>query len=104
MLEDNFSIWKLKCGNEKALHHLYQKHKDNLFTIADLLVNDKITAENILLNIFLSFAGNIEGFYLSPELPRFGDSIDEGRLRRFIRRLSIEVLIIDPLYLCDIRK
>ena len=60
MLEDKLLIWKLKRGDTNALRLLYEKYKDSLRTIAALMLHDTHLAEDILHDVFVSFAQNAE--------------------------------------------
>ena len=44
--------------------------------------------------------GDIEGLIFSEDLPQFGSVAHEDALRRFIEEDEIEVIVIDPAYLC----
>ena len=62
MLEDERLISELHQGDKKALRQIYLKYKDNLLTIAASLLHDVGAAEEILHDVFVSFAagaGNI---------------------------------------------
>jgi RNA polymerase sigma-70 factor (ECF subfamily) len=62
MLEDERLISELHHGDKKALRQIYLKYKDNLLTIAASLLHDVGAAEDILHDVFVSFAagaGNI---------------------------------------------
>ena len=63
MLEDERLISELHHGDKQALRQIYLKYKDNLLTIAASLLHDADTAEDVLHDVFVSFAasaGNIE--------------------------------------------
>jgi RNA polymerase sigma-70 factor (ECF subfamily) len=62
MLEDERLISELHQGDKKALRQIYLKYKDNLLTIAASLLHDIGAAEDVLHDVFVSFAagaGNI---------------------------------------------
>ncbi len=62
MLEDGRLVLKLKHGDAEALRLIYEKHKDDLLTIATSLLHDSASAEDILHDVFVSFAKNIGRF------------------------------------------
>lgn len=68
MFDDRLLIWKVKKGDEGAFRLIYQKYKDVLFTVAANLLNDDAVAENILHNVFVSFAGDIGSFHFYSDL------------------------------------
>ena len=55
MLEDKVLLWKLKRGDENALHWLYEKYKRDMFGLAVSLSNDKAAGEDIVHDVFVSF-------------------------------------------------
>jgi len=56
MLEDRLLVWKLKHGNRDALRLIYEKYKNDLLTLATALSNDMATAEDVVHDVFVSFA------------------------------------------------
>ncbi|MFZ2148584.1 MAG: sigma-70 family RNA polymerase sigma factor [Sedimentisphaerales bacterium] len=59
MLEDERLIWELKRGDKEALRQVYMKYKDNLLTIAAWLLHDTYAAEEVLHDVFVSFAAGV---------------------------------------------
>ncbi|MGD2095235.1 MAG: hypothetical protein PVH77_09545, partial [Phycisphaerales bacterium] len=58
MLEDKRLILELKRGNKEALREIYMKYKDKLLTVAVSLLHDVYAAEDVLHDVFVSFAGS----------------------------------------------
>lgn len=56
MLEDKWLIWKFKHGSREALRRIYEKYKNNLLALALALSNDKTSAEDVVHDVFVSFA------------------------------------------------
>jgi DNA-directed RNA polymerase specialized sigma24 family protein len=56
MVEDEVLKWKFKCGSRDALRRIYEKYQDYLLTLAIALSNDVGAAEDILHDVFVSFA------------------------------------------------
>jgi RNA polymerase sigma-70 factor (ECF subfamily) len=56
MLEDKWLVWKFKAGNSDALRLIYEKYKNDLLALAIALSNNKSGAEDIVHNVFISFA------------------------------------------------
>jgi len=54
--EDRLLVWKLKHGNRDALRLIYEKYKNDLLTLATALSNDMATAEDVVHDVFVSFA------------------------------------------------
>jgi len=74
MIEDKLLIWKFKCGDKAALARIYEKHKTDLLRIAAGLSNQASIAEDIVHDVFVSFAqsasklklgGNLKGYLVT---------------------------------------
>jgi RNA polymerase sigma-70 factor (ECF subfamily) len=71
-MKDSFLIWRFKCGSSDALCSIYEKYEDYMLTIATSLLNDVGAAEDIVHDVFVSFAqsaekiwpgGNLKGYF-----------------------------------------
>jgi len=71
MLEDKVLIWKFKCGSGEALRRIYEKYKKDLLRLAAILSNNISDAEDIVQDVFVSFAQSAETFKLSGNLKSF---------------------------------
>ena len=56
MMEDRLLIWKFKRGSRDALRRIYEKYKNDLLKLAVSLVGDASTAEDVVQDVFVSFA------------------------------------------------
>ncbi|HUV40550.1 MAG TPA: sigma-70 family RNA polymerase sigma factor [Sedimentisphaerales bacterium] len=56
MLEDKLLVWKLRYGSRDALCRIYEKYRNDLLALAVALSNDKALAEDIVHDVFVSFA------------------------------------------------
>ncbi len=56
MLEDEWLKWKLRHGSREALARVYQKYVDPMLTLAMGLLNQRAAAEDVVQDVFLSFA------------------------------------------------
>ncbi len=56
MVEDRLLIWRFKLGNRDALRRIYEKYKNDLLKLAVALVNDVNAAEDVVQDVFVSFA------------------------------------------------
>ena len=68
MLEDIRLVMRAKRGDGRALRRIYEKYGDGLLTMAAALLGDTGTAEDILHDVFLSFAQDVSGFELTGSL------------------------------------
>ena len=71
MIEDRLLIWKFKLGNRDALRRLYEKYKNDLLKLAVSLVNDVSTAEDVVHDVFVSFAQSAEKLKLRGNLKSY---------------------------------
>ncbi|UCG57643.1 MAG: sigma-70 family RNA polymerase sigma factor [Phycisphaerales bacterium] len=68
MLEDQVLIWKFKGGSRAALCRIYQKYKRDLLKLATILLNNAGDAEDVVHDVFLSFAQSAEKLKLHGSL------------------------------------
>ncbi len=55
-MKDKFLIWQFKRGSSKALCRIYVKYENIMLTVAVSLLNDISTAEDVVHDVFVSFA------------------------------------------------
>lgn len=95
MLEDKLLIFRLKRADEQALRQIYEKYKDTLLTVATLLLQDKNRAEDILHDVFVSFARGVRGFHLYGSLKSYLVSCLINRVRDIHREEMYQVVGLD---------
>jgi RNA polymerase sigma factor (sigma-70 family) len=86
MLEDGLLVWKLKGGSKDALRAIYEKYADDLVTLAANLINDKVGAEDVVQDVFISFAESVDRFRLTGSLKGFLATCVANRCRDCIRK------------------
>lgn len=74
MIEDKLLIWRFKSGDKAALARIYEKYKIDLLRIATGLLNETSVAEDIVHDVFVTFAqssdklklgGNLKGYLIT---------------------------------------
>jgi RNA polymerase sigma factor (sigma-70 family) len=85
MIEDELLKWKFKCGSKDALRRIYEKYLDYLLTLTMALLNDASTAEDVVHDVFVSFAKSAEEFKLSGSLKSYLATAVCNRARDQIR-------------------
>ena len=85
MIEDERLKWMFKCGSRDALRRIYEKYQDYLLTLAIALLNDINAAEDVLHDVFVSFASSAEDFRLYGSLKAYLASCVVNRARDQIR-------------------
>lgn len=85
MVEDKILIWKFKRGSKEALQRIYEKYVVYLVTLATALLNDVSTAEDIVHDVFVSFAQSAERLRLEGSLKAYLATCVVNRVRDRIR-------------------
>ncbi|MHC4355133.1 MAG: RNA polymerase sigma factor [Planctomycetota bacterium] len=68
MIDEKILVWKFNRGSKNALRRLYEKYKDDLLGLAVTLLRDRSLAEDVVHDVFVSFARTAGGFTLSGTL------------------------------------
>ncbi len=85
MIEDKLLIWKFKRGSSDALCRIYEKYKDNLLRLATALLNETTAAEDIVQDVFVSFARSADKLRLGGNLKSFLATCVANRARNWNR-------------------
>jgi RNA polymerase sigma-70 factor (ECF subfamily) len=85
MIEDELLKWKFKSGSKDALQRIYEKYRDFLLTLAMALVNDAGLAEDIVQDVFVTFAQSGDTFKLRGSLKSYLATCTLNRCRDQIR-------------------
>ncbi|UCD48769.1 MAG: sigma-70 family RNA polymerase sigma factor [Phycisphaerales bacterium] len=88
-MSERYLIRRLRQGDTEALREIYLTHKDGLLTLAYSLVHDMSTAEDILHDVFVSFAAAAEELKLRTSLHRYLSTSVLNRARDHFRRKKI---------------
>ena len=86
MLDEKRLILELKQGEKEALRRIYMEYKDNLLTIAVSLLHDTHTAEDVLHDVFVTFAGSIGNINLRGSLKSYLTASIVNRVRDMYRK------------------
>ncbi|MBN2180523.1 MAG: RNA polymerase sigma factor [Sedimentisphaerales bacterium] len=86
MFEDKRLLWKFKCRGRDAFRPIYEKYADDLLTLAANLLGDKNEAEDVVQDVFVTFAGSIKEFRLTGSLRNYLATCVANRSRDYIRR------------------
>jgi RNA polymerase sigma-70 factor (ECF subfamily) len=86
MLDEKRLIWELKQGSKDALCRIYMEYKDNLLTIAASMLHDTYAAEDVLHDVFVSFAGSIGNIQLRGSLKNYLTASVVNRVRDMYRK------------------
>ncbi len=85
MWEDELLKRRFKAGRLDALQRIYEKYRDYLLTLAMALVNDGGTAEDVVHDVFVSFAQSGARFRLYGNLRSYLATCVVNRVRDQMR-------------------
>jgi RNA polymerase sigma-70 factor (ECF subfamily) len=68
MLEDRVLVWKLRRGSSDSLRHIYEKYRHDMLTVASALLRNPGDAEDVVQDVFVSFAEGARQFRLTGTL------------------------------------
>ena len=68
MIDDKILVWRFNRGSKDALCRIYEKYKDDLLGLAVTLLQDRSIAEDVVHDVFVSFASATGTFRLSGSL------------------------------------
>ncbi|HUU17616.1 MAG TPA: sigma-70 family RNA polymerase sigma factor [Sedimentisphaerales bacterium] len=71
MLEDRLLVWRFNRGDTDALRDIYEKYRDDLLKVAAALLNDKNGVEDVVHDVFASFAQTAGDFRQSGSLKAY---------------------------------
>ena len=99
--EDNSLIRELKQGNKEALSRVYREHKDRLLTIAVSMVHDRAMAEDILHDVFVSFASGIKRLDIQVSIRKYLIASTVNRIRDKFRKKRPVMVDLENIDLAD---
>jgi RNA polymerase sigma factor (sigma-70 family) len=85
MVEDRLLLWRLKNGNEDALCRIYEKYRTRLLKLANALSNDKDLAEDVVQDVFVSFAQSVTRLRVGGNLRAYLTTSVANRVRNRFR-------------------
>jgi len=86
MFEDQRLLSGLRGGDKDALRRIYEKYIDDLLRLAASLLSDIQSAEDCLHDVFVDFAGNVNGSMIHSNLKSYLISCVANRARDQLRR------------------
>ncbi len=85
MIEDELLKLRFKAGRVDALQRIYEKYRDRLLTLTMAMVNDAATAEDVVHDVFVSFAQSGSRFRLHGSLRAYLATCVVNRARDLMR-------------------
>ena len=85
MQEDIQLVWKFKHGSEEALCRIYEKYNKEMLGLAIALSNNKDLSEDVVHDVFVSFAESVEKIELKSNLRSYLLACVANRLKNLHR-------------------
>lgn len=85
MIEDKLLVSRLRRGDADAMCRVYRKYKDYLFTIAKALLGGQDEAEDVVHDVFVSFARTVRQVHFMTNLKGYLATSVSNRARDRIR-------------------
>ena len=95
MLEDKLLVWRFNRGDGDALRCIYEKYRTDLVKVAAALLNDRANVEDVVHDVFVSFAQNAGDFHLCGSLKGYLSICVTNRARDKNRAL-LRQATLDP--------
>ena len=80
-IDENILVWKFNRGSKDALRRLYEKYKDDLLGLAVTLLRDRSLAEDVVHDVFVSFARTAGRFRLTGTMKGYLSTCVANRAR-----------------------
>ena len=94
-MDDKRLILELKRGDKEALQKIYLEHKDTLLTVATSMLHDVYAAEDVLHDVFVSFASGVRSLDVRISLRRYLITCVVNKVRDRFRRKRPHLVEID---------
>ena len=95
MLEDKLLLWKFKHKSADALRCIYEKYKNDLLALAIALSNNKTIAEDVVHDVFVSFAQSADKLQLRKSLRSYLSTSVANRVRSLGRAKVEQAVQLD---------
>ncbi len=94
-MEDRLLVQRCKRGSGEALCRIYEKYKRDLVILAIALTGDTGTAEDIVHDVFVSFAEAVQDFVLTGTLKGYLATCVANRARNRNRSKQAQEVALD---------
>lgn len=100
-MEDKQLLRQVRFGNKDALQHIYEKYRDDLFTVLVSLLRDVHLSEDCLQEVFVNFAANAGRFNIRRNLKRYliscARNLARDHLKKKTTQLNCPLEALNPL-------
>jgi len=94
MVEDRLLIRKCKQGSRDAFQRIYEKYESDLRTLAANLLDDKVTAEDVVHDVFISLLQVVDSFALRSSLAGYLKTSVANRSRDYMRKKRPQAALV----------
>jgi RNA polymerase sigma-70 factor (ECF subfamily) len=84
--QDKHLLKRMRCGDRDALRQIYEKYRDDLFTVAVSLLQDVHTSEDCLQDTFVSLVDSGDSFDVRRNLKNYLISCVANRARNRMKK------------------
>jgi len=70
-MEEKLLVWRLNRGDASALSEIYENYRNDLLRLAASMLTDVASAEDVVQDVFVKFAGSARTFRLTGSLKGF---------------------------------
>ncbi len=98
MLEDKLLIRRCKQGNRDAFRRIYEKYESDLRTLAANLIDDKVAAEDVVHDVFISLLQVVDRFALRSSLAGYLKTSIANKSRDYIRKKRSQAVPVDDVW------
>jgi RNA polymerase sigma factor (sigma-70 family) len=95
MIEDRLLIFKCKRGSRAAFRRIYEKYESDLRTLAANLLDDKVAAEDIVQDVFLSLLKIVDKLELRSSLAGYLKTCVANRARDYLRKRQRQTIAVN---------
>ncbi|MGE5644481.1 MAG: RNA polymerase sigma factor [Acidobacteriota bacterium] len=85
MIEERILVWRFNRGDAGALRRIYEEHRGGMMRVATALLEDRSFVEDVIHDVFVSFAETAGRFELSGSLKAYLSVCVANRARDFNR-------------------
>lgn len=89
-MQDRHLLKRMRTGEVDALRQIFEKYRDDLFTVAVSLSQDNHVSEDCLQDVFVRLAENSDSFNVRRNLKSYLISCVANRARDYMRRKTAQ--------------
>jgi RNA polymerase sigma factor (sigma-70 family) len=106
-IEDKWLVWRFNTGDADAFRRIYEKYSNDLLKVAAALLNNGNHIEDVLQDVFVSFAEQVGHFQLNGSLKGYlsicaaNRARDKNRQMHRQKNMVLDTAIKTQMSICD---